>query len=247
MILRRAMIFAAGRGERMRPLTDSTPKPLLEVGGKRLIEWHLEKLARIGIRDVVINTSHLAEQFPPTLGDGSRWNLHITYSHEGPQALETGGGMLYALPHLGDEPFVVVNGDVWSDYDFAGLPTKPAGQAHLVMVDNPEQHPLGDFHLDCRGRIGEQGSPRFTYSGIGVYGSSLFANWQDDLARAGEDPEGPIPARFALIHLLRAAMRRGDISGEHHSGYWTDVGTPQRLAELDARLRAQAAIKGPGS
>ncbi len=247
MSLRRAMIFAAGRGERMRPLTDTTPKPLLAVGGKRLIEWHLEKLARIGIREVVINTSHLASQFPAILGDGRRWNLHITYSNEGPQALETGGGMLYALPHLGDDSFVVVNGDVWSDYDFACLPTKPTGQAHLVLVNNPEQHPLGDFYLDSRGRIGEQGSPRFTYSGIGLYRASLFANWQDDLAQAGEDPESSIPARFALIHLLRAAMRRGDVSGEHHDGYWTDVGTPQRLEQLNARLRACAAVKAPDS
>ena len=135
----KALIFAAGLGERMRPLTDTTPKPLLEVGGKRLVEWHLEKLAACGIEDVVINTSWLAEQFPEVLGDGARWGLRIRYSHEGTTPLETGGGMLHALPLLGDESFLLVNGDTWTDLDFATLPREPEGLAHLVMVDCPPQ------------------------------------------------------------------------------------------------------------
>ena len=147
MSLHSAMIFAAGRGERMRPLTDVTAKPLLEVGGRRLIEWHLRKLAALGIRDVVINTSHLAAQFPQTLGDGSRWGLHIHYLDEGPVPLETGGGMLNALPSLGPDPFLLVNGDVWTDLDFAKLPEQPRGDAHLVLVDNPPHHADGDFAL----------------------------------------------------------------------------------------------------
>src|SRR5690348_17957440 len=135
----RALIFAAGRGERMRPLSDVTPKPLLSVGGKRLIEWHLEKLARAGVREVVINTSHLASQFPGSLGDGARYGVHIEYSYEGEVPLETGGGMLNALPLLGSEPFIAVNGDIWTDFDFASLPREPQGVAHLVLVDNPPQ------------------------------------------------------------------------------------------------------------
>ena len=139
----RALVFAAGLGERMRPLTDTTPKPLLEVGGKPLIAWHLEKLAALGITEVVVNTSWLAPRFPELLGDGSRWGLRLHYSHEGPVPLETGGGMLHALPLLGDAPFIAVNGDIWSDYDFARLPREPRGDAHLVLVDNPEHHRQG--------------------------------------------------------------------------------------------------------
>ncbi|MGB0134141.1 N-acetylmuramate alpha-1-phosphate uridylyltransferase MurU [Dokdonella sp.] len=247
MSFRRAMIFAAGRGERMRPLTDATPKPLLRVGGKMLIEWHLESLARIGVSDVVINTSHLASQFPQALGDGSRWGLQIHFAEEGPIPLETGGGMLNALPILGEGPFVVVNGDVWSNYDFARLPTKLAGQAHLLLVDNPEQHPRGDFHLASSGLVEATGSPLLTYSGIGLYRASLFAHWQDDLDKAGHAPIDNSPPRFALAHLLRAAMGRGEVSGEHHSGHWTDVGTPGRLAELDDRLSGRTAAPDPNS
>src|SRR5690606_23718945 len=147
----KALILAAGLGERMRPLTEHTPKPLLRVAGKPLIEWHLEKLAAIGVRDVVINLSWLADQFPATLGDGARYGLRIAWSREGAQPLETGGGMWHALALLGDGPFIAVNGDIWTDYDFARLPAAPEGDAHLVLIDNPEHHPAGDFELQRDG------------------------------------------------------------------------------------------------
>ncbi len=244
MSLRRALILAAGRGERMLPLTARTPKPLLDAGGKRLIEWHLDKLAAAGVGEVVVNTSHLAEQFPAVLGDGRRWQLDIAYSHEGPQPLETGGGMLHALHRFGDAPFLVVNGDVWSDVDYAQLAQAPRGLAELVLVDNPPQHARGDFALAGDGRLVEDGAPRLTYAGIGVYRPALFADWKHDLAVAGQAWDGVHPARFALVHLLRAAIRRGELYGHHHHGRWTDVGTPARLAELDARLRAEAGMRG---
>jgi MurNAc alpha-1-phosphate uridylyltransferase len=238
-MIRRALIFAAGRGERMRPLTDRTPKPLLEVGGKRLIEWHLERLAAAGVRDVVINIAHLAAQFAPALGDGSRWNLRIRYSLEGEEPLETGGGLLHALPLLGDEapsdePFVVVNGDIWCDMDLASLPSHVDGVAHLVLVDNPPQHLQGDFHLDDDGRVHGRGFPIFTYSGIGVYRASILDGWRDVV---GQVPGAAFdPPYFPLAPLLFAAAARGEVSGQHHAGAWTDVGTPQRLQELAARL-----------
>ena len=165
----KAMIFAAGRGERMRPLTDATPKPLLRVGGRMLIEHHLGKLATIGVREVVVNLSHLAPQFPAALGDGSRWGLTIHYSDEGPQPLETGGGILHALPLLGDAPFIVVSADIVSDYDYAQLPAEPAGLAHLVMVPNPDFYTRGDFHLDGTVLKEEDRGERLTFGNIGVY------------------------------------------------------------------------------
>ena len=223
--IRHALIFAAGRGERMRPLSDATPKPLLSVGGKRLIEWHLEKLAQTGVREVVINTSHLAQQFPAALGDGARWGLRIAYSYEGPEPLETGGGMQRALALLGAAPFLAVNGDVWTDFDFAALPEEPAGLAHLVVVDNPPQHAQGDFVLRD-GRLHDEAAPRLTFAGIGVYRPELIA----PLA----------PGRFSIVPSLRAAMRAGQVGGQRHLGRWTDVGTPQRLAELDRELRDKA-------
>jgi MurNAc alpha-1-phosphate uridylyltransferase len=216
----KALIFAAGRGERMRPLTDTTPKPLLDVGGKRLIEWHLEGLTRAGVSETVINTSHLAAQFPAALGDGSRWGLRIAYSYEGPEPLETGGGMLRALPLLGGEPFIAVNADIWTDFDFSTLPQNPLGLAHLVLVDNPEHHPRGDFALE-HGRVFDQ--PRLTFAGIGVYRPELLA--------------GQVPGKFSIVPHLRAAMRDGKVSGERYAGVWSDVGTPQRLAELREKLR----------
>ena len=228
----RALIFAAGKGERMRPLTETTPKPLLGVGGKPLVEWHLEKLAALGATDVVLNISWLADRFAPALGDGARWGLRLHYSHEGPEPLETGGGMLRALPLLGEAPFLAVNGDIWTDYDFARLPREPAGVAHLVMVDNPPQHPRGDFHLDDRGQLQASGSPTLTFSGIGLYRPDILRGWQAQPGANGAPP------RFKLAPLLISAMARGEITGEHHRGRWTDVGTPQRLAELDAALRA---------
>ena len=230
----KALIFAAGLGERMRPLTDTTPKPLLPVGGKRLIEWHLEKLAALGIEDVVVNTSWLADQFPTTLGDGARWGLRIAYSYEGATPLETGGGMWNALPLLGNEPFLLVNGDVWTDFDFAGLPKHPDGLAHLVMVDRPPQATHGDFALDRDGFVRADGEHRLTYSGIGVYRPQLFDDWRA-IVREPAIVDGK--PKFPLAPLLRARMAEGGITGEHHRGRWTDVGTPQRLAQLDAELR----------
>ena len=235
MKIERAMIFAAGRGERMRPLTDSTPKPLLEVGGKRLIEWHLEKFAADGISHVVIKTSYLAEQFPSTLGDGSRWNLQIDYIDEGPVALETGGGMLNALDRLGREPFLLVNGDIWIDLDFSSLLQAPGSLAHLLMVANPAHVARGDFALESDGYLVDSGPARLTYSGVGIYRAALFDDWRPTLGEHAGANESP--PRFALAPLLRAAMRRHQVSGEFFAGCWVDVGTPQRLADLDQRLR----------
>lgn len=230
----KALLFAAGRGERMRPLTDITPKPLLQVGSKPLIAWHLEKLAARGVREVVINTSWLAEQFPHVLGDGGHWGLRIVYSYEGATPLETGGGMLAALPLLGAEPFLLVNGDVWTDYDFAHLPQSPPGLAHLVMVDTAAHVPQGDFWLDARGALHAEGDAMLTYAGIGVFRPELLRDWR---AIIGDAPGVMAsPPRFRLAPLLRAAMRRGEVSGEHHGGAWTDVGTQERLAALRAEL-----------
>lgn len=234
----KALIFAAGLGERMRPLTTHTPKPLLEAGGKALIVWHLEKLAAMGVREVVINTSWLAPRFPQVLGDGDRFGVHIEYAYEGDTPLETGGGMLNALPLLGDAPFLLVNGDVWSDYDFARLPHEPRGLAHLVMVDPPPQAPAGDFALGSDGLLQPDGTRRLTYSGIGLYRPQLLDDWPRYAdADAGVAANGK--PRFRLAPILRAHMDAGNVSGEYHAGRWTDVGTPQRLAELDAQLLHQ--------
>jgi len=226
-VIERALIFAAGHGERMRPLTDTTPKPLLKVGGKPLIEYHLEKLARAGVCEVVINISHLAEQFPAALGDGARWNLCIHYSYEGQTPLETGGGMRHALPLLGEAPFIAVNGDIFTDFDFSTLPQNPPGLAHLVLVDSPPQHPRGDFVLRD-GLVHDEDAPRLTFAGIGVYRPELVA------AHAA--------GKFPLAPLLRAAMRQARISGERHGGRWTDVGTPQRLAALEADILGKQGV-----
>ncbi len=230
----KALILAAGLGERMRPLTHATPKPLLVAGGKPLIAWHLDKLAALGVREVVVNTSWLAEQFPRTLGDGGRWGLRLHYAFEGPTPLDTGGGIWNALALLGDEPFLAVNGDIWTDYGFARLPRAPSGDAHLVLVDNPPQHRDGDFVLCADGRIASEGEAKLTFSGIGVYRPALFTDWRAIIGNAAGADE--TPPRFKLAPLLRAAMARGAVTGEHHCGRWTDVGTPQRLAELDASL-----------
>ena len=229
----RALVFAAGLGERMRPLTDHTPKPLLEAGGRPLIAWHLEKLAAMGVTEVVVNTSWLAQRFPEVLGDGARWGLRLHYSYEGPVPLETGGGMLHALPLLGDAPFLAVNGDIWTDCDFAALPREPRGDAHLVLVDNPVHHPEGDFGLDPAGGVTVAGAPRLTYSGIGVYRAGVLKDWRDTV-----EGEPGAPPRFRLAPLLRRAMARGAVTGERHAGQWTDVGTPERLLALDRQLRA---------
>ena len=236
--MRHALIFAAGRGERMRPLTDDTPKPLLPVAGKSLIVWHLERLAAAGVHYVVINTSHLAEQFPATLGDGSRWGLRIRYAYEGPTPLETGGGMLNALPLLGTEPFLAISGDVWCDADLAALPAEPAGLAHLLMIDNPTHHPGGDFALDAQGVLHETGVPKRTFTGIGVFRPELLAGWE---IRTGEAAAaGTATPSFKLRAVLQPCLARRALTGSLHRGRWTDVGTPARLAQIDAQLVAAA-------
>jgi N-acetyl-alpha-D-muramate 1-phosphate uridylyltransferase len=219
----KAFILAAGRGERMRPLTDRTPKPLLPAGGKPLIVWHMERLAAAGFREIVINHAHLGEQIEAALGDGSQWGLHIRYSAEPPGALETAGGIANALPLLGDQPFLVVNGDIWCDMDFGQL-FKSTETAHLVMVANPEHHVGGDFSLDGEQVVYANGEQTLTYAGIGIFSPSFFA---------GVKP-GTV---MKLRPLLDAAIAAGTLTGERYTGRWVDVGTPQRLAELDAELR----------
>jgi MurNAc alpha-1-phosphate uridylyltransferase len=243
----RALIFAAGKGERMRPLTETTPKPLLRAGGKPLVAWHLEKLAAIGVTDVVLNIAWLADRFAPTLGDGADWGLRLHYSREGDEPLETGGGMLHALSLLGDAPFLAVNGDIWTDFDFAQLPAAPAGLAHLVLVDNPPQHPRGDFVLRDDGAIAPgkdagDGEARLTFAGIGVYRPELLDGWRDVIGAApGTERD---PPRFKLVPLLEAAMARAAVDGRHHRGRWTDVGTPGRLQALDDELTNEATRPG---
>ena len=219
---RSAMILAAGRGDRLRPHTDRHPKPLLPIGGRPMIEYHLDALAAAGFTDVVINQGWLGEQLPPALGDGGRWGLNIHYSPEGYPALETGGGIFNALPLLGDGPFVVVNGDVWTDYPLQQLPATLTGLAHLVLIDNPPHNPDGDFHL-AGGQIRDAGSPRLTFSGIGVYSPSLF-----NACSSGA---------FPLAPLLRTAIAAGQVSGEHYRGLWVDVGTPERWQSLDQDIK----------
>ena len=220
----RAMVLAAGRGERMRPLTDRTPKPLLEVGGKALIEYHLAALQQAGVYDVVINHAWLGEQIESRLGNGDRYGLRIEYSPEIPEALETAGGIIQALARLGTEPFIVINGDIWCDYPLQRLPHHPDGLAYLVMVDNPPHNPQGDFCLN-NGSLQTEGESKLTYSGIGVYHPQLFAGLE--------------PGIRPLAPLLRNAMAAGQVSGEHYRGRWYDIGTPERLTELDLQLKSQ--------
>jgi MurNAc alpha-1-phosphate uridylyltransferase len=215
----KAMILAAGRGERLRPLTDHKPKPLLAVRGQALIVWHLQALARAGVREVVINLSWLGEQIRAALGSGERFGLQLHYSQEPAGALEAGGGIHQALPLLGPGPFMLVNGDIHTDFDFAKLAIAPQSLAHLVLVPNPAQHPRGDFSLQ-QGDIGEQDQPRYTYAGIGVFRPELFAGCE-----AG---------RFPLLPLLRKAIGVQRLQGERYLGQWTDVGTAERLALLNA-------------
>jgi len=223
------MILAAGRGERMRPLTDRVPKPLIEAAGRPLIVHLIERLARAGFTNLVVNVSHLAGMVERGLGDGSRYGVHIAYSRE-EQALETGGGIAYALPLLGNEPFVAINSDIYCDFDFARLPSVSAAlgtgtaRAHLVMVDNPPHHPEGDFSLSG-GRLSEAGPRRLTFSGIGAYAPGLFAG----VTRG---------AKCQLVSLLKPAMAQGAVSGEQHTGLWMDIGTPQRLAALEQVLQS---------
>jgi len=223
----KAMILAAGRGERMRPLTDRVPKPLLPAAGRPLIAHLIERLARAGFGELVVNVSHLATHIERELGDGSRHGVHIVYSRE-EQALETGGGIAFALPLLGDAPFVVLNSDIYCDFDCGRLAAAGAALergtlvAHLVLVDNPPHHPAGDFSL-AGGRVSADGMPRLTFSGIGAYSPALFAGVERG-------------AKCQLAALLRPAMAQGRVAGEQHRGLWMDVGTPQRLADLERAL-----------
>lgn len=218
----KAMILAAGRGERMRPLTDRLPKPLLEAGGYRLIEYHLASVRKYGVREVVINLSWLGARIREELGDGRRHGLAIRYNDEGPVPLGTGGGIFAALPLLGEKPFLVVNGDVWCDLEFEALSRPASSLAHLVLVENPAHHPDGDYGLDAEGHVLPLKS-RLTFAGVSVIDPSLF--------------DGCAPGIFPLKPLLDQAMRCGRLTGQRHAGAWMDVGTPARLAGLDAELR----------
>jgi MurNAc alpha-1-phosphate uridylyltransferase len=220
----KAMILAAGKGERMRPLTLTTPKPLVRAGGVPLIEYHLRALAAAGFGEIVINHAWLGQQIEDYLGDGSRYGVSIQYSPEG-EPLETGGGIFRALPLLGDEAFVVVNGDIWTDYDFNALRQPIAGLAHLVLVDNPAHHPTGDFILvDGQVRDGQPDVQTLTYSGIAVLHPDLF--------------KGCSAGAFKLAPLFRKAMAEGQVSGERLDGQWVDVGTYERLAEAETLIEA---------
>ena len=214
----KAMILAAGRGERMRPLTDRTPKPLLRIGGQTLIEHHIHALVHAGITGLVINHAHLGEQLVAALGDGTAYGATIGWSPEPEGALETGGGIFNALPLLSDDPFVVVNADIWTDFDFSTLPNRPDALAHLVLVDNPEHHPEGDFALEGN-RVSASGPARLTFSGIGVYRRELFSECS--------------PGAFPLAPLLRTAMDAGQVTGQHFTGRWFDIGTPARLEAIN--------------
>ncbi len=223
----KAMILAAGRGERMRPLTDHTPKPLLKVGGKPLIVWHIERLANAGFTEIIINHAYLGQQIEDGLGDGKQWGVHIQYSPE-KTALETAGGIAKALPLLGDTPFLVVNGDIFTEVDFAPLHNALVNPniAHLVMVNNPAQHPQGDFSLN-HSKLLVEGEQKLTFSGIGIYSPELFK----DVVR-GE------PAKLAP--LLKQAMAQNLVSGQHYQGIWHDIGTPERLNSLDVAIKNTA-------
>ncbi len=214
----RAMILAAGRGERMRPLTDTVPKPLLIVQGKPLLVHHLIALEKAGVTQVVINHAWLGEKIEALIGDGAAYGLKVSYSSEPAGGLETAGGIFQALPLLGSAPFIVVNGDIWCDYPFATLPLQIQGLAHLVMVDNPTQHPKGDFSIN-NGLLSIASDNALTYSGIALFHPEFFKKSQ--------------PGRYPLAPLLRQQIAKGRVSGEYYPGVWCDVGTPERLNELN--------------
>ncbi|MDD2767529.1 MAG: nucleotidyltransferase family protein [Methylococcus sp.] len=223
----KAMILAAGRGERLRPLTDHTPKPLLAAGGRPLIEHTLAALIRAGFADIVVNTAHLGQQIRERLGDGRRFGARIHYSDEGEYALETAGGIRQALDMVGPEPFLVVNGDIGTDFDFSRLRRAPPGDAHLVLAPNPPHHPQGDFALDEDRVIpSDDRTPAYTFCGIGLYRTELFAALP--------------PGRVPLAPLLRQAMTAGRVTGELHSGFWLDIGTAERLEAYDRWLKTRA-------
>lgn len=217
----KAIILAAGRGARMGALCNQLPKPLLPVGGKPLIAHTLITLANADIHEVVINVSYLGHLIQKALGDGKQYGVQITYSVE-PQALETGGGIYQALPLLGNEPFIAVSGDIWTDYPWRQLPAHPAGLTHLIMVDNPAFHPRGDFFLDENGLLQQTGTPTLTYASMGIFRPELFKDCQ--------------PGVFRLTDVLLPAIARGDITGERYAGDWVNVGTEKQWRELSARL-----------
>jgi len=221
----KAMILAAGRGERMRPLTDTTPKPLLMAGDKRLIEYHLYHLAAAGFRDIVINVSWLGQQIIDTIGGGEKYDLNIVYSNEGDEALETGGGIFRALKLLGEQPFLVINGDIWTDYPLEKLYSFDLrDKAHMVMVDNPPHHLQGDFSIH-NGRLIEARDNPLTYSGIGIYSRAFFADSKD--------------GRFPLLPLIKRGIEENTISAEAYSGKWMDIGTRERLDALSRKLHKE--------
>ncbi len=219
----KAMILAAGRGERMRPLTDRVPKPLLQAGGKSLIAALIARLVEAGVTDIVINHAYLGQQIEDTLGDGRQFGARIDYSPEGEHALETAGGIIKALPLLGDAPFLVVNGDIATDFPFASLRGQRIDLAHLVLVPNPLHHPGGDFALAASGHLDGCGTQKFTFSGIGLYHPDLFAGAPSGVSR--------------LAPLLRQALSGQRVSGQLYTGFWMDIGTPERLQELDGCYR----------
>jgi N-acetyl-alpha-D-muramate 1-phosphate uridylyltransferase len=223
----KAMILAAGRGERLRPLTDETPKPLIKVAGKSLIEYHIENLAKAGYKDIIINTAWLADKIHQQLGDGVNYGVSIQYSDEG-EALETAGGIIHALPLLGEEPFLVVNGDIWCDFDFSTLSPLAADiQSHLVLVKNPEHNHSGDFALQ-HGLVKNTGDTMYTFSGIGIYSGDFFAE-----QKSGITPLAPI---------IRKKCQDNLVSGQLHEGRWTDVGTIERLQQLEEAIIEQAPV-----
>ncbi len=220
-----AMILAAGKGERMRPLSLHTPKPLLQAGGKPLLQYHIESLVAASVDHIVINTGRLGEMIQDWFGDGDSFGVHIQYSHEGEEPLGTGGGIRKALPLLGDVPFILVNGDIWTDFDYRALPVRPDGLAHLVMVDNPAHNPAGDFALKG-GLLSKSGQTLHTYSGIGIYDPRMFLGTDTQL--------------FSLVPLLKQAMLNEQVSGQYFNGQWFDIGTPERLAQLDRLLATRS-------
>jgi len=218
----KAMILAAGRGERMRPLTDTTPKPLLLAAGKPIIQYTIEQLVSAGFTEIVINVAHLGLQIKQALGSGEQFGASIQYSDEGETGLETAGGIINALPLLGEEAFLVVNGDIANDYDLSQLHNKTIDLAHLILIPNPAHHPEGDFHLSTSHLVSAIAEPRLTYSGIGLYHPQLFKNIT--------------PGKLKLAPILRAAMLENRITGEEFNGFWLDIGTPERLKEMETYL-----------
>jgi len=218
----KVMILAAGRGQRMGAMTDDCPKPLLKISGKPIIEYHLDALKQQGFHDIVINTAYLGHKLPEALGDGSLYGLNIQYSHEQALGLETAGGIINALPLLGNAPFIVINGDIWTDYDFSKLALPSNKLAHIVLVNNPEHNPDGDFSLINNNVRSEANLNTYTFSGIGVYHPDLFLGLSS----------GFRPLKEPLLH----AISENHVSGELHSGEWQDIGTPKRLLEIEEKI-----------